>query len=103
MTMAVMQIVIVRMRVRNPFVGMLMGMRCAGRRRHGMGVVVVLVVVGVFVRMRDCTVGVRVRVLGHGYLLGRSGAEGGIMGLWIGKLGLVTCHKGGSSLRLKEI
>ena len=63
--MVVMVVVIVGMRVRNPVVGVLMHVRCAGSRRSGMGMFVVPVVVGVFVSMRDCIVGVCVRMLGH--------------------------------------
>ena len=63
--MVVMVVVIVGMRVRNPGVGVLMRVRCAGSRWSGRGMFVASVVVGVFVSMRDCIVGVRVRMLGH--------------------------------------
>jgi hypothetical protein len=69
MNMIVVVIVIVRMRVRNPVMGVLMRVGCAGRGRYSMGVIVVPVVMRVFVRVRDCIVGVRVRMLGHRYLL----------------------------------
>jgi hypothetical protein len=47
-----MVVVIVGMRVRNPVVGVLMRVRCAGSRWSGRGMFVASVVVGVFVSMR---------------------------------------------------
>ena len=66
----VMVVVIVRMRVRDAVVGVLMRVLCAGSKRVGVGVIVVPVVVGVFVGVRDGVVGVGVRMVGHGLLLG---------------------------------
>jgi hypothetical protein len=54
---------------------MLMAMRRARGNRRFMGVIVVPVVVGMLMRMCDTIVGVRVRVLVHGYLLGCSRTE----------------------------
>jgi hypothetical protein len=69
MNMIMVVIVIVRMRVRGPIMSVFMAVRCArGNRRH-MGMIVVRVFVGMLVRMRNCIVGVRVRMAGHGCLL----------------------------------
>jgi hypothetical protein len=73
--MMVVVTIIMRMRVGNPVVRMLMRMRCAGRRRVGMGMIVVPVVVRVLMSVCDRILGVRVRMLGHGYLLWCSRAE----------------------------
>jgi len=63
-------VVIVRMRVRNAIVGVLMRVLRAGGGRVGVGVIVVPVVVGVFVSVGDGVVGVGVGMVGHGFLLG---------------------------------
>lgn len=60
-----MVVVVVRMGVRNPVMCVLMAVRCSRRRRHGMGVIVVPVVVGVFVCMGHCIMSMRVRMLRH--------------------------------------
>ena len=65
-------VVIVRMRVRQPIVRVFVGMHCAGRRWHHVGVVMVSIIVGVFVRVAVGIVGVSVRMLGHEDLLGWS-------------------------------
>lgn len=67
---------IMGMRVRDHAMRMLMAMRRAGRDRRLMGMIVVPVVVGVLMRMGDVIVGVRVRMLGHDYLLGCSRPKG---------------------------
>ena len=69
MNMIVVVIVIVRMRVGHPVVGVLMRVGGAGGNGRLVGMIVVRVVVGMFVRMRNCIVGVRVRMAGHGCLL----------------------------------
>ena len=69
MNMIVMVVVIVGMRMCGRVMRVLMAVRCArGNRRH-MGMIVVRVFVGMLVRMRNCIVGVRVRMAGHGCLL----------------------------------
>jgi hypothetical protein len=70
MVMMVVVIMIMRMRVRDHAMRMLMAMRRARGNRRLMGIIVVPVVVGMFMRMCDGIVGVRVRMLGHDYLLG---------------------------------
>ncbi len=69
MNMIVVVIVIVRMRVGHPVVGMLMRVGCAGGNRRLMGMIVVRIAVGMLVRMRNRIVGVGMRMIGHGCLL----------------------------------
>jgi hypothetical protein len=63
-------VVIVRMGVRDPVVGVLVRVRSARGGRVGVGVIVVPVVVGMFVGVGDGVVSVGVRMVGHGVLLG---------------------------------
>jgi hypothetical protein len=63
--------VIVRMRVRDLAVGMLVGMLCAGGRHDLVGVVVMPVIMGMFMGVCDRAMRVRVRVSGHRNLLCR--------------------------------
>jgi len=69
MNMIVVVIVIVRMRVGHPVVGVLMRVGGAGGNGRLVGMIVMLVAVGMLVRMRNRIVGVRVRMIGHGFLL----------------------------------
>ncbi len=68
MTMVRMVVVIVGMRVCDFVVCMLMRVLCVRSRWGGMGMIVMLIPVGMFVSMCDRIVGVRVRMLGHKYL-----------------------------------
>jgi hypothetical protein len=62
-------LMVVRMRMRHRVMRMLMAMRCAGRNRRLMSMIVESVAVGMLVSVRDCVVFMRVRMLGHGSLL----------------------------------
>jgi hypothetical protein len=66
---------IVKVRMCDHAVGMLMAMRRAGGNRRLMGMIVVPVAVGMLMTMCDAVVGVRLRVLVHDDLLGCSRTE----------------------------
>jgi len=55
--------------MRGRFMRVLMAVRCAGRNRRFMGMIVVVVVVGMLMSMRDVFVGMRVRMVRHRNLL----------------------------------
>lgn len=61
----VLMIVIVRMRVCDLAVGMLVRMRCARRRHHLVSVIVMAVIMGMFMGVGDRTMRVRMSVSGH--------------------------------------
>lgn len=65
-------VMIMRMRVRDYAMRMLMAMRRAGWNRRLMCMIVEIVVVGMFMRVCDVIVGMRVRMFRHGHLLGVS-------------------------------